>query len=221
MFDDSSRRSKAVQAALVLAQERGWNATSLADIAQRAGLGLADLRREFKCKSDILKAFQAEIDAEMLAKAKTTMPEQKARDRVFDMAMTRFEVMGPHKPALKRIACDLRCRPGEAAMLFCSGLASQYWMLAGAGIKPDGLGGALRVAGLAAVYARVFEVWLDDETPGLDRTMAALDRGLKQGELVLESAGRACDFVCGFMPRGWTRRGTSASAEPAAAGPNR
>ncbi len=75
MFDDFSRRSKAVRAALELAKERGWNATSLADIAQRAGLGLADLRREFACKADILKAFQAEVDAEVLSWLRKTYDE--------------------------------------------------------------------------------------------------------------------------------------------------
>ena len=147
MLDDFSRRSKAVRAALRLAETRGWNATSLIDIAQAASLGLADLRREFTCKSDVLKAFQAEVDAEVLAKTRPAAPEQPARDRLFDIVMTRFEVMAPYKPALKRIAADLRCRPGEAAGLLCSGLASQYWMLAGAGAKLDGASGALRVTG--------------------------------------------------------------------------
>ena len=70
MFDDFSKRSKAVRAALDLAEERGWGDISLADIAQAADLSLADLRREFSCKSDIIRAFQKEVDAEVLAKAK-------------------------------------------------------------------------------------------------------------------------------------------------------
>ena len=58
MFDDFSKRAKAVRAALKLAAERGWGEISLADIAQEAGLSLAELRREFSCKSDIISAFQ-------------------------------------------------------------------------------------------------------------------------------------------------------------------
>ena len=37
---------------------------------EAGNLSLADLRREFTCKSDILRAFQTEVDAEVLAKAK-------------------------------------------------------------------------------------------------------------------------------------------------------
>ena len=44
MFDDFSKRSKAVRAALDLAEKNGWRDTSLADIAQASGLSLADLR---------------------------------------------------------------------------------------------------------------------------------------------------------------------------------
>jgi AcrR family transcriptional regulator len=68
MLDDDSRRTKAVRAALELARERDWGDISLSDIAQAAGLTLADLRREFTWKSDILKAFQAAVDAEVLTK---------------------------------------------------------------------------------------------------------------------------------------------------------
>jgi len=219
MFDDFSKRSKAVGAALDLAKERGWGDISLADIAHAANLSLADLRREFACKTDIIRAFQSEVDAEVLARARSAGEAQSPRDRLFDIVMTRFEVMQPYKPALKRISSHLCCRPGEAATLLCSSLASQYWMLAGAGAKLDGAGGALRVTGLAAVYGKVFQVWLDDASPSLDKTMAALDKRLAKGERMLSGIETACEdvcrFACGFLPRGWKRGGAEAPAQPA------
>ena len=225
MFDDFSKRSKAVRAALDLAQHKGWGEVGLSDIAGAANLSLADLRREFTCKSDILRAFQAEVDAEVLVKARVAGEGQSPRDRLFDAIMSRFEAMQPYKPALKRIAAYLRCRPGEAAPLFFGSLASQYWMLASAGAKLDGPGGALRVAGLTAIYAKVFQVWLDDDTPSLDRTMAALDKRLGKGERMLSgmeaACGDVCRVLCGFLPRGWKRGGQpEASPEPAASGPH-
>jgi hypothetical protein len=127
--------------------------------------------------------------------------------------------MQPYKQALRRISSYLRCRPGEAAAVLCSSLASQYWMLAGAGTKLDGPGGLLRVTGLASVYAKVFQVWLDDPSPSLDKTMAALDQRLTRGERMLSAVERACEDVCrlacAFVPPGWGRRGApEASASP-------
>jgi AcrR family transcriptional regulator len=214
MFDDFSKRAKAVRAALKLAAERGWGKTSLADIAQEAGLTLSELRREFSCKSDILSAFQKEVDAEVLAKAKAAGGEQTPRDRLFDIIMTRFEVMAPYKPALKRIASYLSCRPGEGAALACSTLASQYWMLAGAGAKLDGPGGALRVAGLAGLYGKVFRVWLTDDSPSLDKTMAALDRRLSEGERWLARADSLCEGLCRVVGAFVPRRRDSGTATP-------
>jgi ubiquinone biosynthesis protein COQ9 len=216
MFDEFSKRSKAVRAALELAQQRDWGDVTLIDIAKRAGLDLADLRAEFSCKSDILRAFQAEVDADVLAKAKQAGTDQSVRDRLFDLMMMRFEVMAPYKPALKRIACYLRRRPGEASLLACSSLATQYWMLAGAGAKLGGARAAVRVAGLATVYGRVFQVWLEDPSPSLDRTMAALDRALSNGERMLANMDHVCGVLCGLVPRGWKRKGgKDAPSQPA------
>jgi len=144
---------------------------------------------------------------------------------VFDMLITRFEVMAPYKPALKRIACHFRCRPGEASLLACSTLGAQYWMLAGAGAKLEGAPGAVRVAGLTAIYSRVFKVWLEDTSPSLDKTMSALDRALSTGERRLANMESACgslNTLCksvggaveGFM-RGFKKKGDdSRTSEP-------
>jgi ubiquinone biosynthesis protein COQ9 len=219
MFDDFSKRSKAIKAALEVAEKKGWCDTTLADIAHASGLSLADLRAEFTCKNEILSAFQAKVDEEVLAKAKGSSEGQSPRDRLFDLIMTRFDVLAPHKAALKRISAYLSCRPSEAASLACSTLASQYWMLAGAGAKLDGAGAALRVGGLTAIYARVFDVWLDDNSPSLDKTMAALDKRLAKGERMLTKAEACCRsfcrFACGFLPRGWKRREAEAPPPPA------
>ena len=161
----STKGRYAVMAMVDLACHCRGAPISLADIAQAANLELSDLRREFSCKSDIIRAFQRETDSEVLAKTRPAGETQSPRDRVFDIVMTRFEVMQPYKPALKRIWGYLCCRPGEAAVVLCSSLASQYWMLAGAGAKLDGPGGALRVTGLASIYAKVFQVWLGDTSP--------------------------------------------------------
>ena len=156
----------------------------------------------------------------MLAKTRAGGEPPNPRDRLFDIVMSRFEAMQPYKPALKRIASHLCCRPGEAAALLGSSLQSQYWMLEAAGVKLDGPGGALRVGGLATIYGKVFCVWLDDDTPTLDKTMAALDRRLGKGERMLSGIESACAdlcrFACGLMPRGWKREKAEQETKPGA-----
>jgi hypothetical protein len=80
------------------------------------------------------------------------------------------------------------------------------------------------VAGLTAIYGKVFQVWLDDPSPSLDKTMAALDKRLTKGERWLSGMETACEdvcrFACGFLPRGWKRREAEAPPPaPPQAGP--
>ena len=83
-------------------------------------------------------------------------------------------------------------------------LRSQKWMLEAAGIGASGPRGALRAQGAALMFARVLSVWVDDDEPGLDRTMAALDRGLASAERWAGFLNDLCAIPCAL--RGPRRR---------------
>jgi AcrR family transcriptional regulator len=184
MFDQSTLRGRVAAAALRLASERPWSDVTLLDIAEAAGCTLGELRREaISGKGDVLAALTRAIDDEVLAKAPKRAAGTSARDAIFEIVMSRLDALAPHKPALrsifKEVTTDLRHARGV--------LASQRWMLEAAGVATDGVTGAMKVAGLASVYASVFRVWLEDDDPGLARTMAALDRRLRRGESTMQS----------------------------------
>jgi AcrR family transcriptional regulator len=183
MFDQSTSKGRLLAAALAAAAQKPWGEVTLLDIAEGAGLQLTDLRAEFASKNDILAALLRAVDDEVLRRAPKRSEGQGKRDALFDIIMTRFDVLGPHRSALKSIYAS------GAADFSLAGpyLSSQHWMLQAAGVGTDGAMGALRVTGLALTYASVFRVWLDDDDPGLARTMAALDRRLRRGERTLGS----------------------------------
>ena len=197
MLDSGTPRDRIVAAALRLAETRGWRDLSLGEIAGEAGIPLAEMRREFQGKRQILAAFSRAADQAVLEKFAAPGPDAP-RDRLFDVLITRFEVMQPYKAALRRIGSDLGLSFGEALAQLRPALKSQYWMLAAAGINGEGGRGLLRVQGLLAIYARVFPIWLADDDPGLARTMAALDRRLRRGESVLGSIGRIREACASF-----------------------
>ncbi|MEX0839737.1 MAG: helix-turn-helix domain-containing protein [Parvibaculum sp.] len=177
---------KIIDAALRLAASRGWSGLSLAEIAKSAKVGLPALSVLFGSKGEILAAFSRRIDAEVLKAASAEdLADEVARDRLFDVLMMRFDALTPHKPALKRIAQDLRRDPVAAAGLMRPMLQSLGWMLEAAGIDSSGLAGAVRVRGLALVWGAAFRIWLDDGDDQA-KTMAELDRRLRGGEAFLE-----------------------------------
>jgi AcrR family transcriptional regulator len=181
MLDPSTPKGRIIAAALECAAAKPWADVTLLDIAEAAKLPLTAVRDAFAGKADILAAFLRVIDDEVLKRIPKAGEGQDRRDDLFDVDMTRYDVLAPYKADLKTIQAS---GPSDAT-LARPYLASQHWMLQGAGIGTDGASGALRVAGLGMIYASVFAVWLADDDPGLARTMAALDRRLRRGERTL------------------------------------
>lgn len=191
MLNDTSLKHRVIAAALRLAAERPWSDVTMRDIADAAGIGLTELRGEFGSKGAIIAAFTRVTDDAVLARAAKPAADQPARDRIFDVIMTRFDVLTPYKAAIKSIADS---HPMDSAILK-KAWASQAWMLHAAGVPMNGPLGSLRVAGLGTVYASVARTWLDDNDPSMARTMAALDRRLKRGEESMRVAHSFCDGI--------------------------
>jgi ubiquinone biosynthesis protein COQ9 len=181
MLDTYTRQGRILASALECAAKKSWAEVSLLDIAEGANLPLSELRAEFATKSSIIAGVLRAVDDEVLKQAAKRTEGQEKRDLLFDIIMTRFDVLGPYKAALRSIHAS------GAADFALAGpyLSSQHWMLQAAGIGTEGATGALRVTGLGLAYASVFRVWLEDDDPGLAKTMAALDRRLRRGESAL------------------------------------
>jgi AcrR family transcriptional regulator len=191
MFDQFTPKGRILAATLDCAARKGWGEVTLLDIAEAAKLPLVDLRKEFSSKTAIIGGLMRAVDDEVLKRAPRRTADQSARDALFDIVMTRFDVLGPYKKALQSIYAS---GPADLA-LAGPVLSSMHWMLEAAGIGTDGAGGGLRVTGLATVYASVFRTWLEDDDPGHARTMAALDRRLRRGESAIRNVEQVTSVV--------------------------
>lgn len=219
MFDPTTVEGGLVLAALSLAEQKRWSDVTLGEIAREAGRDLASVRKAVSSKADVLGLFTRGIDDELARRFSVPKSgEEGARDRLFDVIMTRLELMEPHRAALKSIAEDIRTSPGMINPR--SFLASQYWMLTSAGINGEGARGAARVAGVAALYAEVLKTWLHDGDPGHAKTMALLDKRLRRGEAVLgqidSSVSTAKRIACSLIPGLKRRPDQRETASPAA-----
>jgi hypothetical protein len=118
---------------------------------------------------------------------------------------------------VRSIILSARRSPGLAFALNAMAVRSQTWMLEAAGIGAAGPRGALRAPGAAGLFARVLSVWVDEEDESLDRSMAALDRGLVAAERWAGFLGDLC-AIPRFILRGpRRRRRTRGGEEPEAA----
>ncbi len=161
---------------------------SLPDVAKRAGVSLPELRGAFGSVNDLLSAFFRQTDRDVLAEGGPDdggFAGESAKERLFEVLMRRLDALEPHKAAVGTLTGAARHDPALALQLFCLSERSQRWMMATAGVDCTGLAGAMRARGLAVLFSRVVKVWLKDDSEGLDRTMAALDRELENGGKLL------------------------------------
>ena len=216
-----TNREKIIDALMELLAEERIEDIGFGAIARRAGLTLADCRAEFRSVLAVLAAYTKEVDRQVLTGGDTDTAEEPPRERLFDVLMRRLEALAPHKAAIRSLARSAARDPALAVALNGLTVRSMQWMLTAVDISAAGPKGILRGQGLALLYASVLRTWLDDDDPGLARTMAALDRGLARGAWWSGVLDNLCRFVPSRCcpPGRWSRRPRDAGVdeEPAAA----
>lgn len=90
------------ETAVGLIGERGYQATTLRDVADRAGVSVGLLYRYFPGKRSIVLALYEELSAEYARQA-AEMPAGKWRDRFIFALETSLRVLGPHRHTLRAL----------------------------------------------------------------------------------------------------------------------
>lgn len=177
-------RDRGVDAALSLAAVMPWDSLTLSDIAREAGLSMSELREAFEDKADILAAYGRRVDKAVLESVPEADLDLPEKDRLFEILMARFDVLQNDREAVVSILQSFLRDPKEAVISLPHVGRSMVWMMEGAGLSTDGIGGAARILGVCAAYLHVLRVWVQDESPDLTATMAALDKSLSCAERV-------------------------------------
>lgn len=216
---DAQAREKILGAFLTLLAEKRFERIELSEVAQLGNVSLADLRGEFGSTFDMVAAFFRETDKKVLSggeqvKLDPELADQSARDRLFDVLMRRFEALAPYREAIRSLYRSARTNPQLAMGLNKLAVRSQQWMLSSAGVGSSGIIGGMRAQALAGFFAKATQTWLDDEDPGLARTMASLDRQLATAERLAGFAKEMCRFLPGCRPRRHSNRDEAFPEDP-------
>lgn len=180
----TDKRASVLDAALRLAARRDWVNVRLADIAKEAGVSLGALAEMFDSKEDIVGAYQARVDRDVLESFSSSGAE---RDQIFDILMERFDRLNADRAAVVSMLSNKD--PKQIVTSLPHVARSMAWMLEACGIDTDGPRGALRVAGLAGIYIWTLRTWRDDESADMAKTMATLDKLLGRAESIAATIG--------------------------------
>ena len=182
-------RVKIVHAALALADQIGWDIVTLADIASECEMSLAELHMYVADKGDVLCALGRLIDAQVLEGIEDPDPSATPKERLFDVMMDRYEVLNDYRAGVIAIMHSFKYDPKQALITMPHLCRSMNWMMEAADVQVRGFKGAFVLAGMSGLYLKVLKTWMEDESPDLSKTMAALDTALAKAEKLAEMIG--------------------------------
>ena len=169
-----------LQTAMTLIAERGYAAYSRTELARAAGVPLTTVYAELPDRAALLRALGARLDRAMLGVEPGELDGMTARERLFELIMRRLDAMAPFKEGLKVMGREAQADL-EVIMTTMANLGrATGWLLDAAGTGLTGWRKGLGAQLLAALYVRVFNVWLKDDSPEMATTLAELDRRLNQ-----------------------------------------
>ena len=199
-----------VDALLTLAATRDYDKIGLGEIAHQAGVALADMRELYENKFAIVTAFSHRVDRTVLngGPAEGETP----RDRMFEILMRRFDALEPHKAAVRSIARAARRDICLGRLLHRNAQRSVTWLMSAADVEKSGVLGFMALEGLVLVNADALRAWLDDDDPGLAKTMASLDRGLQRGERAIKFFDGVCSRFADLTRRDRATRNAAPEA---------
>ena len=181
MFEESSNiRSKIIKAALKCASEVRWKKVSLLMIAEEVDLPLAEIYKHFPSKLAVVGALLERSTDLIFSRDEPYSSNEPVHDRLLDNILKRFEILEEDKQAIVSIVKDTKFDPLANLFLAPKLFNSMAQTLEKSGINSSGLVGMMRIKGVTVIYLMAFNIWLHDNSPDLEKTMAFLDRRLKQ-----------------------------------------
>jgi hypothetical protein len=179
----SDPEARIAVAAFRLLASHPWRDLTLASVSRAAKMPFAQVLKIAPLRADMIAILLHETERETVRRYRPEPGQRKARDRVFDVVMSWFDVQQPRKKGLGNLYRDLARDPITLLVLRGHILRISAGFLALAEADA-GLASTLRAAGLAAVVARSIPVWLEDDRE-MGKTMAQLERDLRRLDRVL------------------------------------
>jgi AcrR family transcriptional regulator len=177
-------RDRIVDAALDLAEEHGGANVRLYQVAERAGLSLAEIGAEFRDQDAIANTWFARGLATLESLPAADVADRATPDRLHVAMMRWFDALAPHREvtvAMLEAKLYLSHPHHWAPMIFdLSRLV--HWFLDAARIASTGRARRLAEVGLTAIFLGGLRVWRRDDTAGQERTRDYLRRRLSAAD---------------------------------------
>jgi AcrR family transcriptional regulator len=173
-------RDRVVDAALELAQEQGWANVRLYQVAERAGLSLAEVGAEFRDLDAVANAWFARALAALESLPAAELADRPPPERLHAAIMRWFDALALHREvSVQMLEAKLYLsHPHHWGPLIFDLSRLVHWFLDAARIASTGRQRQLAEAGLTAIFLGALRVWRRDDSVGQERTRQYLRRRL-------------------------------------------
>ena len=179
---NASPDRRLAETALKLLAKKSWAEITLTSVAKAAKVPIAELALFAPAKPALIASVLRLLGGETTKRYKPARDSSSPRDRLFDVCMTWFDVLGSRKPAIRSLYRGLRSDPLALLSVRDALVSAAEWLMT---LAEADQGPALRLRAitLAAILGRAIPIWLEDDSD-LTNTMARLDGDLRRGESV-------------------------------------
>ena len=174
-----------LDAALQLAEQSGWDALHLGDIATTLDIELAAVAAHYAGKDALAERWFDRADEALLAApAAPGWQALSPRERLREALLSWFGALAAHRPATRAMLA-YKLQP-DHLHLHALGVMrvsrTVQWVREVAGLRAVGWRREVEEVALTGIYLASFACWLRDESPDATRTRALLERLLTAAE---------------------------------------
>ena len=184
------QKAAIVEAAIAIAEERGWEQVRLHEVAERLSLALTDIHAQFRDLDAVANAwFDQALDA-TLAVPPSQIEERAPPERLEIVIMRWFEALATHKSVSGQMLSGklYPSHPHHWVPMIFDLSRLIHWFLDAARIRSTGRRRQLAEIGLTLIFLATLRVWLRDDTPDLADTRHVLARRLQAADRWLARA---------------------------------
>ena len=173
-----------VDAALLIADDEGWDNLRLRRVADRTGIPLDALHRRFRDIDAVADAWFRRAAEAMLAPTGRGFQALPARIRLRELMMRWFDALAVHRRVTgEMLATKLYpSHPHHWVPMIFNLSRTIQWLRDAAGLDAGGRRRQIEEIGLTVLFLATLAVWLYDQSPGQERTRRFLDRRLAVAE---------------------------------------
>ena len=176
-----------LDAALLLGEQRGWDAIHLYDIADYMKVGLGDIERHYRNKDEVAEAWFRRADNALAACGdEPGWMSLSVRERLGRAIRAWFGALEPHK-GLTVEMLRYKVQPDHIHLVIQGVLRTSstvQWVRETARVPSKGLRRELEEPALTAIFLSTMALWLMDRTPGTPRTWKWMDARLADAERI-------------------------------------